>query len=492
MKYIRLFLSIILSVFILTSCKINDNEFIDLVKDINEYNESIKVPDIDLSIYTNGLLESEILTWDEFQSFSKYRFKKINDNKEYKEYLKEDINLLFKALRSNYGLYNYFGGDINFNLVKEETLAFIDSKEILTENEVVDFISGKLSFIKDKHFYIGSRNTMKSNFMYVNNKEYFKDESGYYKFENNKKYYIESIDGDLDIEKYIKPSIGGDGQIIYVLYKIIENEVGINEYLSDREVKGVIKYIGESKIVEDDVFSIYGVDKKTFDKVFKYEDDSVPIITIRAMDLSDEEDIKKFVKTAIESKKSKVTVLDLRDNIGGNSVWPVMWIKSRTNKLVKSNSKSLFVQRLLNQPDYNDILKEENSMTYEYLSFRQINDYYYEMDNKGDDGLIKNKNYIFVIVDNNTASAGEFFIDLLKRLENVIIIGSNTNGVLNGSIYDNLRLPNTGISFGYGNTIRIYDKELFEEGRGFMPDIIVNDDETLEKVLKLIQYYNLN
>lgn len=482
---------------LLTSCTTsNEISFKEVVKEINNYNENIEVPKVDLTKYINDIEDEEMLTYDEFDSFFKdYKGRNWQDGVD-KELLKADLELYFRALRTNYGPYEYFGGDKAFNKVKDEAVEFIDSKDIILKYEIVDFLADKLSFVDDIHFFIGGRQTKKSIYMYLDKENtYLKDADGYYKVKNNKKYYIKSIDDNENIEENIKLSIDENGKLIYILYKMIENN---SMYASATplvmEVKSNIEFIdeeGEKNIEKVNLTTIKNYKKTSTLSTYNYEEkDSIPIIRMNSMPMEDNEDTIKFLVSAIMTKNKKVTVLDIRGNGGGRGELPVKWIEARFNKIVKSNSKGLYVNRLKEQPEFNQ--KFEENDFYKYVSLEKINDYFYKMKDKENEELVKNNKYIFLIIDKNTGSAGEYFIDLLRRVENVIVVGTNSFGVLNGSLYSYLILPNTGIEFGYGNWLRVYNDELFEEGRGFMPDIVVDGDEALDRVLDLISYYNLD
>lgn len=492
MNKINLWAILVTLSLLLTSCSTVDNEFKSMVKEINKYNENIKVPEDDLSLYIDELTEEEMLTWDEFGSFFNYTPKEFKTNKAYKNALRDDIELLFKALRTNYAPYNYFGGDKVFFKAKDEILEFIDSQEEIQHYEIVNFMVDRLSFVDDKHFNIGNTKTVYSEFMYVDMKNnYYKDDNGYYKIEDDKKYYIKSIDGNKDLEENIKYSISEDGQLIFRAFVIRENNITRGENPLLNKIKVEMIFDENKEVKEEVVFNVIGTTEYKSMPILEYEEkDNIAIVAMRAMRMNGEEEALDFVNSAINSKKSKVTILDLRDNGGGDIVMPSMWLKTRFNKIIKPNSKGLFLERILDQPEEVGALKE--SFIYEYCSFDPINNNYYKMQDKGTDDLVNNNKYIFVLIDKYTGSAGEYFIDLLRRIENVVIIGSNTNGALNSSRYGNFYLPNTGLAFGYGNMLRVHYDEVFEEGRGFMPDIIVNDDDALDKVMKLIEYYDLN
>ncbi len=118
-----------------------------------------------------------------------------------------------------------------------------------------------------------------------------------------------------------------------------------------------------------------------------------------------------------------------------------------------------------------------------YINYSN-NKWYIEIPENKENNLIKNDTKIFVLIDSNTASSGEAFIELLKNIENVIFVGTNTSGVLIGEASVECVLPNSKITIIYGSNLRLYNG--FTEGVGFEPDIWINSYDSLDRVLKFI------
>ena len=91
----------------------------------------------------------------------------------------------------------------------------------------------------------------------------------------------------------------------------------------------------------------------------------------------------------------------------------------------------------------------------------------------------------------NTFSMGEIMAAVLRKIENVIFIGSNTNGGLLGDNHVKIVLPNSKINIACSCGIRFfYDETVASDEKGFEPDIWVSGD-SFESVLNMISYYNL-
>ena len=90
-----------------------------------------------------------------------------------------------------------------------------------------------------------------------------------------------------------------------------------------------------------------------------------------------------------------------------------------------------------------------------------------------------------------TASAAEQFVDAIHNVENVLIVGENTNGCIltaAGSSY----LPNSNAPMVLGaNLVHVFPGEgFFEELRGLYPDIWTPAGEAEELVIKLVEQLN--
>lgn len=79
----------------------------------------------------------------------------------------------------------------------------------------------------------------------------------------------------------------------------------------------------------------------------------------------------------------------------------------------------------------------------------------------------------------------------LRTRSSVIFIGTNSMGMMLGASGEQIALPNSNIHFSFGYSLLLsYDERVFQEGRGFLPDIWVSGD-ALERVNALIAYYKL-
>ena len=94
---------------------------------------------------------------------------------------------------------------------------------------------------------------------------------------------------------------------------------------------------------------------------------------------------------------------------------------------------------------------------------------------------------IIVLVDDHCGSSGEGAVQLLKTLDNVLIVGSNTAGYqLCGNI-STFTLPYTGIGVRFGSTLFLYGDGENVDHRGYAPDVWCDPQDALASVLALLK-----
>ena len=85
--------------------------------------------------------------------------------------------------------------------------------------DLENILISNLSFIKDNHFRINENPVFKEKYTYYYNNDYpiIKDGKEYYINLENKKYKIESINKDKNIENYIRYTLNKNGVLSYEL-----------------------------------------------------------------------------------------------------------------------------------------------------------------------------------------------------------------------------------------------------------------------------------
>lgn len=402
---------------------------------------------------------------------------------------KQDIDLLFRALRYCYGSYEYFGGDDAFEEAQTAILSDIGALGASFQmGELIKALRERLSFIQDGHFSIGGKPII-ARYCYFSSEhpEFVRDEIGYYAILDDSKQYVRSIDGDSDIEAYMKLSIGSDGRLVY--------SIGTLSAQTSKQFPVSVAF--ESKTLELTLSK--AVDQQTYDTMIPYSADwdaDVPVVACR--DYRQEDAFRSFVGAANRLSEEPAAILDLRGNKGGG---------------VRE------VQAWLNSYDYNGIAKNLYGKGYFYLetrasyylkacslsSYAEFSDsydqlmYFYQNGENSpvllrDDAKLRWNNangLLVVLMDSDTVSGGEWLLGALRTRKNVIFVGTNSAGMLLSGAEQQITLPNSKIHFAFGNALLLsYDERVFQEGRGFLPDIWVSGD-ALERVNALIDYYQV-
>lgn len=458
------------------------------IKKINEQHgfETMRVPDVDIKVYTPEMKAFEVgFTVKELDSMTGYgEHKKAASHLIYEE-AAEDVDLAFKVLKNCYGAYFYFGGDKAFERAKKHVLS---DCEVAGENLSVDILreslKRNLDFVKDGHFWIDNRPVLAKAVYYSNEKMiFFKDEKGYYTEQDGKKRnYVSFVDGSDAVEKYMKRSINDEGMFVYRLGTLSTDE---------REtVEVVFENRTEKLVLSPPKFEIHNTGSTYYSD---YEVDGVHVVAIRSFMY--EQDGSRFVRSAEAIRNSKVSILDMRGNSGGMSKYVTDWLDTYDPVLSEYAAGNMYVYRRSRAADYL-IYKNLGKYLSKQETARLLSNYRsgsnsWEIKEAPVFARSGNSNFLFVLVDSRTFSAGEWLIAALRNKDNVIFVGTNSGGGLMSDNAIKIVLPNSKINIQCGSGLGFYyDDTVFTEEIGFSPDIWVNTD-AMQHTLNLISYYGL-
>lgn len=462
----------------------NTNEAMDLSRYMYDYKEDeLGISESELSYINTYLNIGEISQYNELAELDK-------------EDAMEDINFLFNLFKYSYAGYSYFGGDDTFEKAKENIIKSIDDypKEKITSKELEKIIINNTDFIQDGHFGINNKSSLKKYYYYSNEDISFnKSTEEYYINKDDEKWYIKTINDSDNFEDYLKLSINSEGDLCYHI-GILDNLDNPHKINVTLEVRGeeIDTYVELRKNTLEERNSDNNIGYEYTEKM------GIPILTIPRMYNANLEDksIDLFSKSALTLKEKPVIILDIRGNHGGQDIGPLNWFKNFTGEMPQTESESIQLYSLIN--NYISKLAIKN-INYETLSTELKEEYKKEVEraninvnkwciSKTKEKRHENDTKIFVLIDDKVASSAESFIEYLKTLENVILVGTNTSGILLSNAYTTIQLPNSHINISLGNIITA--KKGFTEGKGFEPDIWINSGDPLDKVLKLINKNN--
>lgn len=410
----------------------------------------------------------------------------------------DDVNILFRVLKYCYAPYQYFGGDRTFGSAREHILCALSKSKTISTLNINDLLVQNLQFIKDGHFALGGADVCERTMYFYNESiEFGKDTGGFYKTVNNKHIYVKAVNSDTP-SKYMRLSINPDGKLVYY----------VGENLWEARSKKILLIHPKVNITyksgtSSDIMSLKVAWPKDYSPSVGYSykfDGGIPVDKIpRLFDASQNDTTcEVFSHSGLSLKDKKIFVLDDRGNTGGDDSYFVQWLKNYTGKnssqsfstscnsirLGSSAGQLLSAKFLLSKPKPStDAQNKISSYLHEYQY-----GYNYWSPSSTSSNIIDNKNYIFILMDKNVASSGESLILHMLNMQNTVLIGSNTGGVLLSNAEVGFVLPNSRIQVICGSELDLLNPGVFNECQGFSPDIWVGGD-SLSRVIKMIHYY---
>nr|WP_281420316.1 S41 family peptidase [Tissierella simiarum] len=407
----------------------------------------------------------------------------------------EDIEYLFSIFKYGYAGYEYFGGDNLFYQAKNKIIYEISYKfkntNSISVDEFNEILCDNLGFIQDGHLSIGSYQLSK-NYNYYSNEYYnfLKDEKGYYFIESGEREYLRQVNNKLP-EEYIKKSLDEEGNIVYSLGLISDTEKFSTEVKVELESENIVseKYITLSRYEPADV---------SYNKVYDtYDIENIHVIKCTGFFNNSEydKDMEYFIKDAKSLREKDIIILDLRGNGGGEVLYISRWYNNFTQGQLNIAHKFYYLlTNTVSNSSQNDESEVSSNVSDENTTFfNKIKE------NKdtilpgwsymrfGEYKLIENNIPIFVLLDKRTASAAELFLHSLRQLNNVVYIGTNSQGMNttgNSLVY---YLPNSNLKLFIPEIIIMHlEGEKMEEGIGFYPDLWVKPKDSMERIIKYI------
>jgi len=184
-----------------------------------------------------------------------------------------------------------------------------------------------------------------------------------------------------------------------------------------------------------------------------------------------------------------VLILDLRAHQGGVSLLANDWMRGYTGH--EQINQFAFYQFNLATFTSMELIGVERSRVQELINDNAFNPPEWRLPGITENKIIQNENLVIVLMDKGTSSTGERFVGYLRQLENVIFVGTNTRGGLTFAGLAGTTLPYSGIDISFGVNLTLRSDLSKFEGLGFMPDLWVQPEESLERVIHFIERYKL-
>lgn len=371
-----------------------------------------------------------------------------------------DVDLFFRALRSAYGAYWYFGGDEVFLPVKDAVLAELADKPPLTAASVGRILRKHMaSVIRDGCFAIDGAGVWSDNqFMYYVPELYF-------------------AQGDADAADYIRPTIGPGGEITYCFAALSPDGQGL---------PAAATVAGEEKTLNWVKAEAYAPDSKPAYE--KADNGGLPTLVCRTLsEAEDAQGVEALIAAAPQWQEELCFIIDVRGNGGGENANAVAWF----NAYADSDAPTKDI-RLLNSSRLLSAYRQTQSpYSGGNLMDRVAANAGTWTANITDGGQVPNDSLIFVLQDGKVTGTGECFLKYLSTLENVILVGSNTAGDYLVGDEMEITLPKTGVKVCFGGSLDLFRTVDLAEGVGLPPDLWVPPQDAPDAVARLVRYYGL-
>lgn len=290
----------------------------------------------------------------------------------------------------------------------------------------------------------------------------------------------------------MRKSLDEDGNIVYSL-GILSNEDSTSipiDLLLESDSLVLKKRIS--------LFEYIPLYKEISSSYKHYEIENIPIIQVNSLSRikASDNSIDDFINDSKVLRGKDTIVIDLRGNIGGNMINIEKWYEGFFGTKLRKDivESGLYTNTSIdlsrhkfeskeNEPDNVkddclEIISQYESQKYfpgwspiEYADFKPMD----------------NKTNIFVLMDKKTSSASEFLIYYLKKLDNVTLIGTNSNGCMLTGNCNSAVLPNSNIPIYISHKIYISKDFQNIDGLGILPDLWVKPEESLDRIIKYIK-----
>ncbi|MDT8860376.1 S41 family peptidase [Alkalihalobacillus sp. MEB130] len=419
-----------------------------------------------------------------------------------KENMIEDVEVLHLTLKYMYALYEYMGGDEAFETARDEMIQTIEElpdETTIHAHQMIAMLKEHYHFIVDDHFLINHEPIVESEhrFYFSEQVRFRQLENGEYSVVGDEQVRLKEINGDHNIDSYLKPSLHDDGNLVFILGLFSEDVTSEDREweftFEDETTETITLDLMPNKLPRHQIGDPFALTEK----------EGVPWLQIRSMFAYEQApyDYYDIINTANELKEQPYFVLDVRGNQGGSMILVDKWLEAFFDQSISwssqsihlfSNTTSTFVEDTIELYQSqaglsSQTFEDDFTHLYRVEAFGEITDPQWEIDSTTMQTVQDNETHIFILVDNDTASAAEHLVSKLKLANRTTIIGVNTSGSIISGNSLMWRLPNTQIELFTPTFFNYHPDLLQKETVGIQPDLWVTAPGVESRVLAFIE-----
>jgi len=410
-----------------------------------------------------------------------------------------DVQALELLMRTQYGSYIYFGGDYIFSDVFNEIIDALSTAEYWStstgpDGDFMRLLHDNLfPFIADNHFRIGghhlgiSAEGVPQHFFMPTYADFFVSANDFVRSARGIRctqsaFYLREIPGH-NMDDMFRMGINDYGELVYVAVITVpegnDEPIKLLTTVYENGEQGAIAFLRHTPVVQP------RRERPTLEWI-----DGIPVVTVSQMDhFTASSTAGMLTSIAYGLRNEPVIILDIRSNIGGNSILPTHLFYLLVGEKVPPISRTLHIG------NYDEFMYTMGAVTnWQRSPFTgqliyhpaKAYGYYHFIIDYGPRRIVPSENLIIVLTDRFTSSAGERTVEMALSMNNALVIGQNTAGVYSNIAGGYFYLPNSGlpITFGLGTILLPYG--LFSEGIGFAPDVWATGD-ALDAALALLR-----
>lgn len=381
-----------------------------------------------------------------------------------------DIDLLFRALRAAYGAYGCFDR-AQFDAAEQAALDWANGqKGDIGHKTMAKKLGEVLAFIaeKDSSFrveYATEWNNLIAaedrgcRYHAAEDYQFQRDEQGYFMSDGTDKWYWTSF-GDEGVT--MRPTLLEDGRIVYrPTWVCPDGDAAASTVTLEKN--------GESRTF-DLVWTGVKLPRETFlDAALFAQGGGVAYTALHDANDLRQEDAQQAYDWGAAAREGRAAILDLRGLQSGGDSAIIGWMQGFLQTEDWIQPRELFARRNSGL-GWSDEMSPAGTVDVGYSEGR-----WYE-----------NTTPLVVLVDDRTGCLGEQAVNMLRQVENVVLVGTNTAGEMLCPSNIQIYLPGSGVCVAFGDHLTLEADGSSIEYRGYEPDVWCDSRDGVSKALAML------